>query len=160
LTRFAPPIDRRPMSPLVIMILLALVAGACLPAQAGINAGLVRWAGSAVIAAAVSFAVGTVALGAYTLAARLPLPSFAQAGQEPWWAWSGGVLGAFYVSAIIFVAPRLGAASTLALVVAGQMAASLVLDHFGWLGFRVQPANIPRLLGALLLVGGVVLMRR
>ena len=51
-------------------------------------------------------------------------------------------------------------AMTFGLVVAGQMLVSLAFDHFGLLGVEEKPVNIPRILGALLVAAGVVLIRR
>ncbi|MBI9087147.1 MAG: DMT family transporter [Desulfobacterales bacterium] len=148
------------MNPIAFYILLALVAGACLPTQAGINVHLGLWTRSSVLAAAISFAVGTLALIAYALGTRIPLPAAEGLAGRPWWIWSGGVLGAFFVTATVILAPRLGAAAMLALIIAGQMVASLLLDHFGLLGYAVHPVNGWRMLGVALLVAGVVLIRR
>jgi transporter family-2 protein len=54
--------------------------------------------------------------------------------------------------------PRLGAAALLALIVLGQLVTALLVDHFGWLGFPQQPMTALRLLGALLLFGGMLLI--
>ena len=77
--------------------LLALAAGVCLPTQAGINSRLNLWTQSPILAAAISFAVGTLALIIYALILRIPIPSYSNMGQQPWWVWSGGLLGAFPV---------------------------------------------------------------
>jgi transporter family-2 protein len=79
--------------------------------------------------------------------------------RHPWWIWTGGLLGAFLVASTVVLAPRLGAASMIALIVAGQMTASVALDHFGWLGYQLHPLNGMRILGVFLLVGGVTLIR-
>jgi transporter family-2 protein len=139
--------------------LLAIVAGFCLPTQAGINAKLNLWCRSPILAAAISFAVGTVGLAVYAFILRVPWPKGQSASSYPWWIWTGGLVGAFFVASIIVLAPRLGAASMVALVVAGQMLASLVLDHYGLLGYPVHPINGFRMLGMMMLVGGVVLIR-
>jgi len=141
-------------------ILLALAAGWCLPTQAGINARLGQATGSAILAATISFAVGTLALLLYAGALRIPLPAGASLGALPWWTWSGGVLGAFFVATTIVLAPRLGATAMVALIIAGQMSASVVLDHYGWLGYQLHPVNPWRLIGIALIVAGVVLVRR
>jgi len=140
-------------------ILLALAAGFCLPAQAGINTQLNLWSRSAILTATISFAVGTIALAGYALILRVPWPSGDAVTRYPWWIWSGGFLGAFLVASTVVLAPRLGAASMMSLIIAGQMFASLFLDHFGWLGYQVHPASGLRMLGVALLVGGVVLIR-
>lgn len=140
-------------------ILLALAAGFCLPTQAGINAQLNQWSQSAILAATISFAVGTIGLFVYALCLRIPWPAVDTMSRHPWWVWTGGLLGAFLVASTVVLAPRLGAASMVALIVAGQMTTSVVLDHFGWLGYQLHPLNGVRILGVCLLVGGVVLIR-
>jgi transporter family-2 protein len=142
-----------------LFVLVTLAVSAGLPLQAGVNAQLVRFAGHPVLAALVSFMVGTAALSVYALAARLPV-SPGRLAEAPFWAWSGGVFGAVFVAAAADLAPRLGAAFFVGVVVAGQMAASLVLDHFGLVGFAHQPVSPLRLLGAGLVVLGVALVRR
>jgi transporter family-2 protein len=147
------------MSSLWFFILLAVAAGFCLPTQAGINTQLNLWSRSAILTAAISFAVGTIGLAGYALILRTPWPATDAISRHPWWIWSGGLLGAFLVASTVVLAPRLGAASMIALIVAGQMLASICLDHFGWIGYAVHPVNGFRLLGVVLLVGGVALIR-
>jgi transporter family-2 protein len=144
----------------LVLVLVALAAGAGLPVQAGVNAVMGRYAGRPEWAAFVNFAVGLVALGAWLLALRLAPPPSLALSRAPWWAWTGGVLGAFYVSAVVLLTPRLGVATTLALAVAGQMVGALLLDHTGALGLELRPISPAKLAGAALLVAGVVLIRR
>ena len=142
-----------------LYILLAIAAGFCLPSQAGINAQLNLWSRSAILTATISFAVGTIGLAIYTLILRTPWPTGAGIARHPWWIWSGGLLGAFLVASTVVLAPKLGAASMISLIVAGQMLSSIVLDHFGWIGYPIHPINVFRMLGVVLLLGGVVLIR-
>jgi transporter family-2 protein len=141
-------------------IIIALLAGAVLPMQAAVNAQLRYVVGSSLLAALVSFGVGTAALLLYAAFARLPLPDGRAALQAPWWAWSGGLLGAFYVLTAILVAPRLGTAALMGLALAGQLIAALVLDHYGLLGLSVHPLSLWRVVGTILLLAGVVLITR
>lgn len=141
------------------LIVLAMAAGACLPTQAGINAQLNLWTKSPVLTAAVSFAVGTLCLITYAMILRLPLPVRSEMPQLAWWVWTGGFFGAFFVASTVVLAPRLGAAAMITLIIAGQMLVSLVLDHFGWLGYPLQPLNPGRLTGMGLILAGVVLIR-
>ncbi len=134
-------------------------AGAMLPLQFGINAELARWVESPVRAALVSFAVGTAVLLVAAIPLLRGLPDTARLGAAPWWVWAGGALGAFYVLGSIVSAPRLGAAALVAVILAGQATASLVVDHFGWVGFEENPVTPGRLLGVALLAGGVLLVR-
>ncbi len=143
-----------------LYILLAIVAGSGAPVQAGINSRLSLAAGSSILAALISFAVGTLTLAAYTAILRLPWPLTKAFHGLPWWIWIGGCLGAFFVAVTIFLVPKLGAATMMASIIAGQMVASILLDHYGVLGYPLHPASGYRLLGVLLIVGGVVLIRR
>jgi bacterial/archaeal transporter family-2 protein len=138
-------------------LLFALAAGAMLPIQFGINAQLAAWVGGSVRAAFVSFVVGAVALLFAVLVAARGWPE--RAGDAPWWVWTGGLLGAFYVLGSIVTAPKLGAATLVAVILAGQAVASLLVDHFGWVGFDEQPITLLRVLGIVLLAGGVALVR-
>jgi len=142
-----------------LYILLALAAGAVLPFQAGVNAQLAVWLHSPVRAAFVSFLGGTIVLLVAAALVFKPLPSSGRMGEAPWWVWIGGALGAFYVAGAIVSAPKLGAATLVALVVAGQAAASLVVDHFGWVGFEPKHVSAGRLAGMVLVGAGVALVR-
>ena len=116
------------------LCIMTILAGSTLGVQAGINSQLqLNWAQSPVLAAFVSFLVGTLGLLVYLVAMRVPVPPL-PAKIVPW-HWVGGLLGAFLVSVTVYVAPRLGAATMIALILAGQIGTSLALDHFGLLGY-------------------------
>jgi bacterial/archaeal transporter family-2 protein len=138
-------------------ILFALLAGAMLPIQFGINAQLATWVGDSLRAALVSFVVGAVGLLVAVLFAARGWPD--RAGDAPWWVWTGGLLGAFYVLGSIVTAPKLGAATLVALILAGQAIASLLVDHYGLVGFEEHPVTALRIAGIVLLGGGVALVR-
>ncbi len=143
----------------MFFIILALLAGIVIPTQAGINAQLTHWTQSPVLSSAISFAVGTLVLVVYSGIMRIPLPAMATASTYPWWVWTGGALGAYFVAATIFLAPKLGATTMVALLLAGQMIASLALDHFGLLGYPIHPISLGRIAGVLMIAGGVILVR-
>lgn len=143
------------------LIFFALVAGTLLPIQAGINTQLARVLGHPLLAASVSFVVGAIALLLYTFVFHIWGTSVSSvAMRTPWYLWIGGLLGAVYLTATIILAPLLGAATMIGLIVAGQMLASITLDHFGLVGFPVHPINFWRGLGAILLICGVALIQR
>ena len=147
------------MSNTTLFLLMALVAGISVPTQAGINAQLGLWTRSPVLAATISFAVGTLTLIVYSIVMRIPMPSLATVGNHPWWVWIGGSLGAFFVTATIILVPKLGATTMVTMVLAGQMCASLLLDHFGGLGYPVHAISIGRIAGVLLVCCGVWLIK-
>jgi len=138
----------------------ALLAGSMLPLQAGVNAQLARAGGNALWASGISFLVGTLTLLMVYSSLRLTWPSFHELKEAPLWAWSGGLMGAFFVTCMAFFAPRLGATTLLALVISGQILASLLLDHFGAIGFNVHEINLWRILGVILIAAGVLLVRK
>jgi bacterial/archaeal transporter family-2 protein len=140
-------------------LLFAFAAGAMLPIQFGINAQLARWIESPVRAALVSFIVGALALLLVTIALYRQLPPTTRLGSAPWWVWIGGLFGAFYVLGSVVAAPKLGAVTLVALILAGQAVSSLLVDHFGWVGFEEQPISLGRIGGVLLLAAGVALVR-
>jgi transporter family-2 protein len=140
------------------LLALALAAGGLMPLQAGINARLKLYLGDPAWAALVSFAVGTLALGVYC-SALLPWPP-AAAMRAPAWAWTGGLLGAFFVATTIYLAPKLGAASLMAWLITGQFLSSLLLDQFGLVGYAVREISPLRVLGVLLLLIGAVLIEK
>jgi transporter family-2 protein len=142
-----------------VYLLLAFAAGAVLPFQAGSNAELADWVHSPVRAAFVSFIVGAILLLVASAFVFKPLPSWERLGHAPWWVWIGGALGVIYVVGSIVSAPKLGAASLIALVVAGQGVASVVVDHFGWVGFAPKHVTVGRILGIALVGAGVLLVR-
>jgi transporter family-2 protein len=139
---------------------LAFAAGLVLTIQVGVNATLRNALGNPAMAALSSFVIGLAGLVIFLVATRASLPAKADLLAAPGWAWLGGLLGAFYVASTIIVGPRLGAAALLALSVLGQLLASLVVDHYGWLGFPQHAISLVRVLGAALLFGGVLLIVR
>ena len=134
-------------------------AGAMLPIQFGINAQLASWVDSPLRATLVSFFVGTLALAIVMLVAARDWPPLSRVESAPWWVWVGGLLGAFYVLGSVVAAPKLGAATLVAVILAGQAVASLLVDHFGWVGFEENPVTLGRLAGVALVAIGVALVR-
>ena len=142
----------------LIYILTILSAGILLPIQVGVNTLLRKHVGAPMQATFISFFVGTAASFIICVLARYPLPTAAGMSATSWWMWFGGLLGTFYVWATIFATPHIGAALAMALTVAGQMAAALVLDHYGALGLQRYPLSFMRVAGILLVIAGVSLI--
>ena len=137
----------------------AFLSGGFIALQAPTNALLARGVGSAVNAAFVSFAVGTLALliVALALGAR---PAAGAMRSLPWYAWTGGLYGAFFVATAAWAAPRLGVTLFLTAAIAGQLALALLLDRIGAFGLARVEIGPVRLLGVGLVLAGVVLARR
>ena len=148
------------MPSMALPVLLTMLAGAGIVVQQALNANLRVALASAAWSGFVSYLVGLACMALLVLALRDPLPSATLAARIPWWAWSGGLFGAVFIALAILLVPKLGAAAFIAILVTGQMLASLAFDHFGWLGLTQRPIDLPRLLGVALLIAGVVLIRR
>ncbi|MBX9614966.1 MAG: DMT family transporter [Caulobacteraceae bacterium] len=145
-------------APWIAMIAVVLAGGAT-ALQAPTNARLATAVSGPVNAAFVSFAVGTAALGLLAMALQ-SRPDVTAMRALPAYAWVGGLYGAVFVVAAAWAVPRLGVATTITLMVAGQLMLSLVLDHFGALGVPRAPISLTRLAGVALVIGGVLLVRR
>ncbi|WKK81260.2 DMT family transporter [Marivirga arenosa] len=144
----------------LILMMLVFLAGAILPIQAGFNIQIGKAVQQPVFAAFASFLIGTTALFLYLLAVRFNFSSISATQTVSPLFWTAGILGAFYVASVIIIAPRLGTALTFSLIVGGQMIISLILDHFGLLGFSIKEINWQRILGVIFLVLGVLLIRK
>jgi len=141
------------------LLLLAAFAGAVVPFQSAINVNLGRGLGHPLWATLASLVVSILVLLPIMLAMRLPLPSLAFIARAPMWMWAGGAFGVCFISLALVLLPRLGASGFMALALAGQVVASLLLDHFGWFGLVERQVTLPKLLGAVLLIAGVVLIQ-
>jgi transporter family-2 protein len=137
---------------------VAITAGLLMVVQAALNGTLEKVLDRPLTVAVISLAVGiTVLLAGGVVLGQLAFPA-GKVAQVPWWAWLGGVCGAFSLLAQPFAVPRLGAAMFIGLVVTASTVASVLLDHFGWLGLDERPAGIGRIAGCALMVIGVALV--
>ena len=146
---------------LIFSAFLALVCGAVLTTQVGSNTLLGKSLNNPYIPAAVNMVTGLFFTVLLLLMVHKPIPSVAQLRAAPWWTWpAGGFLGTVYLTGNILLAPKLGAATLVGLVVTGQLLFAVAADNYGWLGFEPHHATIWRGLGCVLMVGGVLLIAR
>ncbi|MGI8935467.1 MAG: DMT family transporter [Phormidesmis sp.] len=141
-----------------IFLLAALAGGSVLPVQVALNTLLRRYVGEPMQVTFISYLAGALASLTICGLARYPLPTASALTQTSWWMWVGGCLGTFYVWSTIFAAPKVGAALTLALTIAGQMIAALFLDHYGAIGLAQYSATPTRITGVVLVILGVSLV--
>lgn len=144
-------------SQLLFFLPLALGIGVAMAIQTALNTQLRSYLHSPLQAAFLSFLVGTILLALMVLIQNQPKPSLQQLSQIPWFLWLGGFLGVYAISLSIYTAPKLGFLTLSGLIIFGQLAMSLLLDHFGWLGTEKMPVNWQRLLGAIIIFVGVML---
>jgi bacterial/archaeal transporter family-2 protein len=136
-----------------------LVVGGLLALQAAANVQLSAAMGSPFGASTLQLGLGAGLLLALA-ALGGSLEAFALLGDAEPWALAGGLGSAIYITAGILLFPRLGAMVTVGLFVAGQMAASLALDAFGWLGVAQQTPGTAAFVGAAAVVAGTGLIVR
>jgi bacterial/archaeal transporter family-2 protein len=158
LKEYVLPFNKNSMNQFIWILIVAL-AGAMLPIQAGLNNKMGKAIESPIWASLISFAVGVLALLAYSLISKTGL----QVGSlktVSGYTWLAGVFGAFYVTVVAVAFPKLGPALTFGIVVAGQLLISLLLDHFNVLVSQQHSINVYRILGMLLIIAGVFLIRK
>ena len=141
----------------LILLLIIFVSGVLVALQPSVNARLAQKIGL-VESSTVSFLVGTIFL--LLLALVFGQGSFRALPQATWWELTGGLMGAFFVSAVILVVPRLGTGSVMAVAIAGQLLTALLLDQFQLFGFREIPITFSRISGAVLMLLGTWLIIR
>ena len=140
--------------------LLGIMSGAFIAVQAPINALLARGLGSPVAAAAFSFLSGAVVLAiAALVVTRAQGASLDWKAPAPWLFVTGGLLGGAYVTISTILIPRIGAAALMAFLVAGQLLAGMMLDRIGFLGMAVREISLGRIVGAVMLLTGALLVR-
>ncbi len=134
----------------ILFPILAIVAGAMTAYQPLINAKLSQNLDSPIWASFVSFAVGTVILFIVGWAVNGKMMTFETEGLK-WWMFTGGLLGAVFVTVALYIVPYLGVASMIALFIAGQLIMAAVLDNFGILSETANPINLQKIIGLSLL---------
>jgi transporter family-2 protein len=142
-----------------LFMIIVLAAGCMMPIQAGINARLGRSINSPIAAAFISFAVGFLFLGIYLMAMRQNPFDFAGTKGAPWWIWTGGLLGAFFVSIATTLVPRLGATLSFSLIIAGQLLFSVIIDKYGLFGIAATDISIKKIAGISLVIAGVLMIK-
>ena len=138
--------------------LTMLAAGIGIPILAALNAGLGSRIGSPVAAAAIPF---TVAMSVTLVVLAIKgLPTLAAIVTAPKHLFLAGVLVAFYILSITFIAPKFGVGNAVFFVLLGQLVSAALIDHFGLFGARISPLSLPRASGIALMAAGVFLTQR
>ena len=138
--------------------LVMLLAGIGVPVLAALNARLGANLGAPATAAAVLFAVALAA--ALVVASLTGWTGAARLAQQPPHLFAAGLLVAFYVLSITYVAPSFGVGNAVFVVLLGQLLSSAVIDQFGLFGARPAPLDARRALGLALMAVGVLLARK
>lgn len=142
------------------VIILPILGGIAVATQTAINGQLRASVGSPLVAALISFSVGTLVLVALTLLTKQQIPTLAELVQIDKYKMTGGMMGAFFITIVIVSVQRMSVANLLSLVIAGQLITALVYDHFGLIGVKQSPITLTRLAGATALIIGAYLINK
>ncbi|GAA1575001.1 DMT family transporter [Leucobacter aridicollis] len=129
--------NRRQQVEYVTALVGAVLAGTSLALQTAVNGGLSEALGNPVLAAFLSFTVGLLIVSLVALLngqwreRLIPLLRIARSRTVPWWCWSGGIAGAYFVFAQSASGGTLGVALFTIGVVGGQSIGGLLLDRIG-----------------------------
>lgn len=137
---------------------IMLVAGIGIPVLAALNAALGTRIGSPAVAATVLF---MIAFAACLCAALVTGPqAFARFADTPKYLFLAGLLVAFYVLSITYIAPHFGVGNAVFFVLLGQLISAATIDHFGLFGAQVSPLGLARAGGIALMASGVWLTQQ
>lgn len=143
----------------LVAVVIALAVGCLFGIQPSINGALGTAVHHPLQAALISFGTGTLAIAVCCVASGNFPPRFTTApSQIPIWMWTGGIIGAVIVTSSLIMVPRIGSLLWFAAVVTGQIVTATVLDHFGWLSNPRVTASPLRLVGAGLLLAGLLVI--
>ncbi len=143
-----------------ILIGLAIVVGALLPIQGALNAKLGTSMPHPMQATLVSYIGGLLACLIFLTLIRANYPDFKKIFSVDWHLYCGGFLGAVFVSAMLYLMPRIGIANMLAAAIVGQLVMSIFIDHFGFFGVFSVRLGASRIIGVILLIGGLYFIQR
>lgn len=144
-----------------ILMAITFFIGVILPVQAILNSRLGKQTGGPLMAALLSFLIGTICLIILNfLVNGQAMLNLKPSVSGPWYVWMGGLLGAIYVGYITWVNQLQGVALTFALVVSGQIFISLLIDHYGLFGSTVRTITLEKIIGAVLIIAGIILIKK
>ena len=144
-----------------MLYLFTALVGLANAVQTGANSSLGKALDNKFAAALCILAVSASTILVAGLASgRLGLPGMDKAAGAPWWAWTGGMLGACFVMGQLFIAEQVGSAVFMTVTVTAAVTMSLVMDHFGLLGFKEHAAGWGRIAGACFMFAGLALIAK
>ncbi len=147
------------MSPTSFYATTMLAAGIGIPVLAALNAALGQRLGAPVAAGVILFLVALSA-ALVMLVLTGSAPALAKAPGAPRHLFLAGLLVAFYVLSITYVAPHFGVGNAVFFVLLGQLVSAAAIDHFGLFGAQVSPLSLARGGGIALMAAGVWLTQQ
>lgn len=138
-----------------------LMAGSLLPVQNIVNARLGRQTGGPFMSVLISFVIGTIFLLLINIVVNNQAFALVKTAKvTPWYLWSGGFLGALFLTYTTWAKDYQSIAMTFILIICGQIFMALLIDNFGWLGSEIKPITKTQIAGVLLVLAGIFLIRK
>lgn len=142
-----------------ILSLLALAAGAALAVQATMNAQLGVLLKNSMMGTSIVFLFSLVFAISATLLSAKQYPNLAEIKSVPLYLWfTGGALSAFGVGLFYYLIPKMGVGSMMSYALSGQILIAILASHLGWFDLPIKPINTYKVIGAILLIAGIVLI--
>ena len=135
----------------LIATLLAILAGAIVPVQVGVNAVLDQQLKSPFFTSFIVFLVGAIGILISFFFTEETFPTVVTIKASSWWSWLGGLLGALYILSLIILSQYINIGLLTILALAGQLVMAIIVDHFGWFGAKVNPITYTKVLGLILI---------
>ena len=142
-----------------VLMALVVISGATIPVQIAANKKLSEAVKSPVLTVALVLLGGALIAALVSFAVPPARGELSETAKAPWWAWSTVVLIVFAITVQILNAEQEGSGAILALIVAGQLTAALLIDHFGALGMEREPIRWWKIVGVVAMAGGAALMQ-
>lgn len=144
----------------LIFLILALITGALIPIQAATNASFSKSIGNPLLTGLMVFIVGFAGMTLFILLSRTSFPTKQQIVSAPLYGYLGGLIVAAYVVMITVLVPRIGVGTAIGIIVTGQIICAVIIDHFGLFNVAVRSADLTRITGVVLMIGGVYLVMK
>lgn len=138
--------------------LLAVVMGAAISLYIPMISRSSQIMGSPFMGNVPFFAVALITSIVISLGAGQRPADYARMADVPAWMFVAGVVSALMIIGSSYLIPRIGTGAFFVLMVSGQILLGLVINQFGLLGVPVQPANLMKLGGAALVIGGAAMV--
>lgn len=140
------------------IVLFMILAGSLSAVQGVANSALGKQLGEPIHAALISFGIGFIILAIISIFVTGSFPSISKLSSAPPITLIGGLLGAVFITSIIFIVPKIGIANAVVAALCGQVILSLILDHFGVMGLTVNSISPQKIVGSGLLILGLLLI--
>lgn len=143
----------------LFLVLMAIIAGAAIATQASMNAHLGVLLQNTLLASLVAFASGLIVTLLSLVSINKGLPDYQTVAEVPYYLWyAGGLLSAFAITVFYWLIPKMGVAMVISCALSGQLLLAMLAGHFGWFNLPDSPLSTTKIVGALSLVLGMVLI--